>query len=105
MRTTLALLAALGLAACSGPSRPPPGPGPTPPPDPGPTPGPTLAGTAPLPAGGDAFGPGFSRDGAAVLLATGGQLHRFDGRMLAPIDARPIATVPRLGAAAAVVVL
>jgi hypothetical protein len=97
MRTRLPLLAAVGLLACGGSPRPTPPPPPPPPPS-----GPTLAGTAPIAAVDEVYGPAFSRDGAAVLLATAGQLYRFDARTLAKIDARPLGTAPRLGAEAVV---
>jgi len=103
MRTQLPCLAAAGLvasvvcAACGGAPRTGADGSPPPPPASG---GAKLAGTAPLPAG-EAFGPAFGPDGG-VLLAAGDRLLRFDPRTLAPVDARPITTIPRRGAPAVV---
>jgi hypothetical protein len=61
-----------------------------------------LAGVAQLPAGGEVFGPAFTRDGGSVQLAAGGQLLRFHPRTLAPLGARPLGKTPRLGGPAVV---
>lgn len=101
MRTSLLSLAAACLLACGGPPRTAPAPG-----GHGPTAsssaGPTLAGKIPIAADDEVFGPAFSPDGASVLLAAAGRLYRYDPKTLAELDARPIATTPRLRGAAVV---
>lgn len=85
MRRALPALAAVMLLGCGGGPRTGPGAWAAG--------GARLAGTAAVPEG-EVFGPAFA-PGGAVLLAAGGRLLRFDGQTLAPIDARPIATIPR----------
>lgn len=95
---SLLLLSAVVGSACGGSAHV----GPAPQPPPQQAPGPRLAGTVPIPPGEPAFGPAFARDGASVVFAAGGQVYRFEPATLAKIDARPLTTVPKLGAAAIV---
>lgn len=93
MRTTLLPLAAACLLACGGTPRTGAGPG-GPSTDP-PGTGPKLAGTVQF-SGEGVFGPAFSSDGASILFAVGGKLHRYDAKTLAEQEARPITAKPRL---------